>query len=91
MTVPTKTYTLVEADAQRVRDLSALSDYADTVFVEVVYRNKWVRFDISAMEAKYLTPDVLMSRYFGKALTDVQATPSDGSEAEMSASAASSV
>lgn len=56
---------------QRLAQLSAQSERDDVVLIEVLYRDKWVQFDISAMEAKYLSPEELMKRFFAKALAAV--------------------
>jgi hypothetical protein len=90
MTVPAKTYTLAEADAQRLRDLAAISEDADEIFVEVVYHKQWVRFSLSAMEAKYLSTAELWDRHFGKALRAVQVTLAETSEGAAVAASSSS-
>ena len=56
------------ADASTLADLSAQSERDDVVIIELLYRQQWVRFDVSAMEALHVAPDVLMARYFHQAL-----------------------
>ncbi len=56
---------------ERLSVLSAQSERDDVVLIEVLYRDKWVQFDVSAMEAKYLSADELVQRYLKKAFDAV--------------------
>lgn len=55
------------ADAARLADLSAQSTAQDAVFVELLYRDRWVRFDLSVMTIQH--GDVAAA--FRAALTDL--------------------
>ncbi len=52
----------------RRHQLSARSDEEDVVLVEMVYRGKWVTFDMGAMELKYLSLGDIAERYLQPAL-----------------------
>ena len=57
---------------ERLKALAAQSERDDTVLFEVLYRNRWVRFDVSVMEVQYLSETDLMKRYLIPALAAVQ-------------------
>lgn len=63
--------TVEQFERDRLAHLAAQSDAEDVVFVELVYRGKWVRFDLSAMQAQYLTAEALVARYLSPALAAV--------------------
>ena len=44
-----------EAEQFRLVALSAQSERDDVVLIEMLYRDHWVRLDVSAMEAQYLS------------------------------------
>ena len=62
-----------EADRARLARLSAASKEHDAVLVEVLYGDKWVRFDLSAMQLQHVA-DVARD-HFARALVDVGAPP----------------
>jgi hypothetical protein len=47
----------------RLATLAAQSENEDVVLVEMVYRSKWVTFDMGAMELKYLSLSEIAERY----------------------------
>ena len=59
------------ADQGRLSRLAAQSERDDTVLIEVLYRNRWVRFDVSVMEIQYLSDADLIKRYLMPALEAV--------------------
>ncbi len=68
--------TLVTAEEAERRRLAALTEESianDIVQIEVLYRERWVRFEISVLEVQHLPSDVLWRRYLTKALSDVRA------------------
>ncbi len=75
--------------ADRLAELAARSEDADILLVEMVYQKKYVQFDISAMELKYLPMADIIDRYFKKAFADVQVTTAD-SETLLAASSLTS-
>ena len=62
-----------DANAERLADLSALSKEHDAVLVEVLYRDRWVRFDIATMQLRHLPRADVIAATFSKALADVGA------------------
>ena len=58
-------------DVARLARLSAVSTEEDTVLIEVLYRDRWVRFDVSTIQLQHARADVREA--FEKALADVGA------------------
>lgn len=58
----TDTLTIVERE--RLLELSKQSARDDVALVEIVYRGRWVKFDISSMQASFLTLEQLVDRCF---------------------------
>jgi len=56
--------TLDAADQQRLIALAAQADRDDVALIEMVYRGRWVRFDISTMQLSFLTLEQLVDRCF---------------------------
>ena len=73
---------IAPAEAERVhlRALSEQSTRDDTVLVEVVYGQRWARFDLTAMEAQHLPLAELVSRFLVPALEAVQLSRSAGAD-----------
>lgn len=65
--------TRAEAERRRLADLSAESDDHDVVQVEMLYRTKWVRFEISSLEVQHVSPMELWDRYLAAALKAIDA------------------
>lgn len=59
------------ADLRRMSVLSAQSKRDDVLLIEVLFHDRWVRFDLSLLEAKHVAAMTLFERYFGKALSAV--------------------
>lgn len=89
-TVSPDLVTRKEAEQQRLRDLSGQSIREDTVIVEVLYLDQWVRFDLSAMEAQYLSAADLVVRYLAPALQAVK-LPRAAADADPSSSSTPSL
>ena len=53
-----------QAEGPRLAALNAQSERDDAALVEIVYKGRWVRFDISTMQASFLTLDQLVDRCF---------------------------
>lgn len=70
----------------RLSRLAATSAHEDTLLVELVYHDKFVQFDISAMELKYLPLAEVIHRYFEQAFADVQVTIGEPEPARLAAS-----
>lgn len=51
-------------ELDRLAALATQSEVQDVALVEIVYRGRWVRFDISTMQASFLTLDQLVDRCF---------------------------
>lgn len=78
-----------EAEQRRLRRLRAQSEREDTLLVEVVYRDRYVTFDLPSMEARYLSVEALITRYLWPALQGLEltrATDADSSSSFMSSS-----
>lgn len=71
------------ADRLRLSTLAGQSERDNTVLVEFVFRDQWVRFDISKLEAEHVTGVTLFERYFGKALAAV-GIPRDAADSSLS-------
>lgn len=82
--------TPLHADQMRRKSLAAASEDRDCVFVEMLYRDRWVTFDISAMEAKFLPLNVIVQRYFAQAFSDLQLPLADGPVPSVMAGSSSS-
>lgn len=65
---------VTEAAMVHVAELAAQAEREDTVVCLLVYRGKWAQFDLSTMEAKYLSPDELFVRHLDEALAAVDLT-----------------
>lgn len=65
--------TASEAERRRLAFLSAESDDHDIIQVEVLYRTKWRRFEISSLEVQHLPPMELWDRYLAPTLKAVGA------------------
>ena len=61
-----------EAEQFRLVALSAQSERDDVVLIEMLYRDHWVRLDVSAMEAQYLSAEELVKRYLVPAFEAMQ-------------------
>ena len=72
---------------ERLQRLAAQSEHDDALIVELVYHDKFVQFDISAMELKYLSMADIIDRYFAKAFADVQVTIGEQEPARLAAAA----
>ena len=59
-------------EAARLAALNAQSERDDVALVEIVYKGRFARFDISTMQAQYLTPQQLVERCFVEAFKAVQ-------------------
>lgn len=59
------------ADEERIAELSRVSKEKNVAFVEMVYKNNFVRFDIAAMQAQCLTPEQLVTKFFAQAFADI--------------------
>ena len=77
-----------QAERDRMVAVNAQCERDECALVEIVYRGKFVRFDISTMQARCLTPEQLVERCFREAFEMVGLTPH---QAESSAYASSSV
>lgn len=53
-----------QADRNRLAALATQSVLQDVAFVEIVYKGRWVRFDISTIQASFLSLDQLVDRCF---------------------------
>ena len=62
-----------QAERQRLADLAAISKETDSVQCEVLFRDRFVRFDISVLEVQHLSDRELLDRYLRKAFHDVGA------------------
>ena len=62
---------LAQADIERIAALNRQADIEDVAYLEIVYRGKFVRFDISTMQASCLTPVQLVERCFREAFEAV--------------------
>lgn len=62
---------MAETDLERLQRLSADSILREVVHVEVLFHDKWIRFDVSPIELQHLTPQVLWERYAARTLTDL--------------------
>ena len=60
-----------QADIERLTELANRSAVQDVAFVEIVYKNCYVQFDISTMQAQHLTAQQLLERCFAKPFEDV--------------------
>ena len=60
-----------QAEADRLAHLAHQSASQDVAFVEIVYKNCYVQFDISTMQAQHLTAQQLLERCFAKPFADV--------------------
>lgn len=65
--------TAADAEHRRLAALTRESIANDIVQVEVLYRDRWTRFEISVLEVQHLTPEVLWRRYLTRALEGVGA------------------
>lgn len=72
---------------ERLQRLAAQSQHEDTLMVELVYHDRYVQFDISAAELKYLPMTEIIDRYFSKAFADVQVTIGEADPARLAAAA----
>lgn len=64
-------YTLEDADAERLAALSGISCANNSVHLEVLYRDRWVRFDLSGMETLFASPSDLFTRHFDRVFKDL--------------------
>jgi hypothetical protein len=55
---------LEPVERERLAAIAAQSTQQDVAFVEIVYGERFVRFDISRMQASFLTLDQLVDRCF---------------------------
>ena len=53
-----------QVERDRLAALGTQSEVQDVAFVEIVYKGRWVRFDISRMQASFLTLEQLVDRCF---------------------------
>ena len=60
-----------QAELDRLARLSAQSDRDDVAIVEIIYKDRFVRFDISTMQAHHLTAAQLVARCFVEAFEAV--------------------
>jgi len=65
--------TAAEAERRRLGALAVESDDKNVVQIEMLYRNKWKRFEIGVNEIQHLSPLVLWDRYLVPALTAIDA------------------
>lgn len=65
--------TAAEAERRRLVALAAESEDLNVVQFEILYRNRWRRFDVNVLEVQHLPPDVLWDRYLAGALKAVGA------------------
>lgn len=72
--------TVAEAAQIHLADLAAHAEKTDVAIVLVVYRGKWAQFDLSTMEAKYLSPAELFDRHLTEALAAVDLTRASDKE-----------
>lgn len=77
--------TLEGLERDRVLALSAQSERDDVAIIEIVYRGRWCKFDISAMQASFLTLEQLVDRCFRQPFEVVQ-LPLAPSQGQLSAS-----
>ena len=63
---------LAEAEAERVRTLSRQSELEDVALIEIVYRGRYARFDVSSTQAYGLTAAQLVERCFVPAFEAVR-------------------
>lgn len=66
-------FTEDEADQRRLSRLSVESDDKNVVQVELLYRTKWIRFEIDVLALQHLPTDAIWSRYLAPALKSVEA------------------
>jgi hypothetical protein len=62
---------------ERLSQLAAKSEDEDKLFVELVYHNRYARFDVTGMELKYLSPAEIVKRFFQPALAAVHVPMSE--------------
>ena len=63
---------LAEAEAERVRTLSRQSELEDVALIQIVYRGRYPRFDVSSTQAYGLTAAQLVERCFVPAFEAVK-------------------
>ena len=62
---------LAQADRERIAALNREADQQDVALFEIVYRGKFVRFDVSTMQASCLTTEQHVERCFREAFEAV--------------------
>ncbi len=78
-------------DRKTLPQLAAQSADEDTLIVELVYHDRYVQFDISAMELKYLPMAEIIARHFSKAFAAVQVTVGEEDPARLAAASETTV
>lgn len=61
-----------QAEQERLARLSAQSVRDDVALFEIVYQGRFVKFDVSTMQAEYLTPQQLLEQCFSPAFDAVR-------------------
>lgn len=77
---------IVEAETQRLRGLARQSELDNVVLVEMVYAGRFIRFDLTEMQARHLTPTQLFDRCVRQPLKDLGLAPLAESSALSSSS-----
>lgn len=69
------TRTDAEYNARRLKRLAGQSADQDALLVEMVFHDRYVQFDISAMELQHVPIEELWRRHIAPALTAVHVPP----------------